>query len=76
MLKLKGILQDMGQPQAALAQSLGVSSAAVAQLVNHNLWPRRLEGELLRGRIRAFYQPLVLTMPRLLARLMRRMRLF
>ncbi len=54
MLKLKGILQDMGQPQAALAQSLGVSSAAVAQLVNHNLWPRRLEGEVLRGRIRAF----------------------
>lgn len=54
MLKLKGILQDMGKPQAALAQSLGVSSAAVAQLVNHNLWPRRLEGELLRGRIRAF----------------------
>lgn len=54
MLKLKGILQDMGKPQAALAQSLGVSSAAVAQLVNHNLWPRRLEGEVLRGRIRAF----------------------
>lgn len=54
MLKLKGILQDMGQPQAALAQSLGVSSAAVAQLVNHNLWPRRLEGEVLRRRIRAF----------------------
>ncbi|AMT90082.1 MULTISPECIES: ExeA family protein [Pseudomonas] len=54
MLKLKGILQDVGKPQAALAQSLGVSSAAVAQLVNHNLWPRRLEGEVLRGRIRAF----------------------
>ncbi|MBV4469907.1 ExeA family protein [Pseudomonas siliginis] len=54
MLKLKGILQGVGQPQAALAQSLGVSSAAVAQLVNHNLWPRRLEGEVLRGRIRAF----------------------
>ncbi|UST88419.1 ExeA family protein [Pseudomonas siliginis] len=54
MLKLKGILQDVGKPQAALAQSLGVSGAAVAQLVNHNLWPRRLESEALRGRIRAF----------------------
>jgi type II secretory pathway predicted ATPase ExeA len=54
MLKLKGILQEMGRPQAALAQSLCVSSAAVAQLVNHNLWPRKLDGEVLRGRIRSF----------------------
>jgi type II secretory pathway predicted ATPase ExeA len=54
MLKLKGILQDVGRPQAALAQALCVSSATVAQLVNHNLWPRSLDGEALRGRIRAF----------------------
>lgn len=54
MLRLKGILQDVGRPQAALAQSLGLSSAAVAQLVNHDLWPRRVEGEVLRGRIRGF----------------------
>jgi type II secretory pathway predicted ATPase ExeA len=54
MLKLKGILQEMGRPQAALAQSLRVSSATVAQLVNHNLWPRKLDGEVLRGRIRSF----------------------
>jgi type II secretory pathway predicted ATPase ExeA len=54
MLKLKGILQDVGRPQAALAQALCVSSATVAQLVNHNLWPRSLDGEAFRGRIRAF----------------------
>lgn len=54
MLKLKGILQGVGQPQAALAQSLRLSSASVAQLVNHNLWPRKLNGDELRGRIRTF----------------------
>ena len=54
MLRLKGILQGVGQPQAALAQSLRLSSASVAQLVNHNLWPRRLDGDELRGRIRTF----------------------
>lgn len=54
MLRLKGILQGVGQPQAALAQSLRLSSASVAQLVNHNLWPRRLDGDELRGRIRRF----------------------
>ncbi|MDU9028737.1 ExeA family protein [Pseudomonas mediterranea] len=54
MLKLKKILQAVGQPQAALAQSLNVSSATVAQLLNHGLWPRSLDGEVLRGRIRGF----------------------
>ncbi|CAI8880296.1 ExeA family protein [Pseudomonas brassicacearum] len=54
MLKLKRILQDVGRPQAALAHSLNLSCATIAQLVNHNLWPRRLDGEVLRGRIRGF----------------------
>lgn len=54
MLKLKKILQEVGRPQAALAQSLSLSSATVAQLLNHGLWPRSLDGDVLRGRIRGF----------------------
>ena len=54
MLRLKLILQAVGRPQAALAQSLSLSGATVAQLLNHGLWPRSLDGEVLRGRIRTF----------------------
>ena len=54
MLKLKRILQAMGVPQSRLAKSLGLSAATVAQLLNHGLWPRSLEGEALRVRIRTF----------------------
>ncbi|WP_416739258.1 ExeA family protein [Pseudomonas sp. NFX71] len=54
MLKLKHILQEVGQAQAALAASLSLSGATVAQLVNHGLWPRSLDGDELRGRIRSF----------------------
>ncbi len=54
MLKLKTILQAVGRPQAALAVSLRVSGATVAQLVNHGLWPRRLDRAELQRRIRVF----------------------
>lgn len=54
MLKLKEVLQGMGRPQSALADSLKISEAAVAQLLNHGLWPRRLDSGDLQGRIRAF----------------------
>ncbi|MFL1515266.1 ExeA family protein [Pseudomonas prosekii] len=54
MLKLKMILQGLDRPQAALAQSLRLSGATVAQLLNHGLWPRSLDGDDLRVRIRAF----------------------
>lgn len=54
MLKLKEVLQGMGRPQSALAESLKISEAAVAQLLNHGLWPRRLDSVDLQGRIRMF----------------------
>lgn len=54
MLKLKHVLQGVGRPQSALAESLSLSSAAVAQLLNHGQWPRSLDCEELQGRIRVF----------------------
>ncbi|APC14554.1 transposase [Pseudomonas frederiksbergensis] len=54
MLKLKYVLQGVGRPQSALAESLNLSSAAVAQLLNHGQWPRSLDNEELQGRIRVF----------------------
>ncbi|AZD92023.1 MULTISPECIES: ExeA family protein [Pseudomonas] len=54
MLKLKQVLQGVGRPQAALAESLSLSEAAVAQLLNHGQWPRSLDSDELQGRIRVF----------------------
>lgn len=54
MLKLKEVLRGMGRPQSALAESLKISEAAVAQLLNHGLWPRSLDSTELQGRIRRF----------------------
>lgn len=54
MLKLKEVLRGMGRPQSALAESLKISEAAVAQLLNHGLWPRSLDSGDLQGRIRVF----------------------
>lgn len=54
MLKLKQVLLDVGKRQSALAESLQVSSAAVAQLVNHNQWPRSLDQAELKARIAVF----------------------
>jgi type II secretory pathway predicted ATPase ExeA len=54
MLKLKHVLQRVGRPQSALAESLGLSGATVAQLLNHGQWPRSLDSDELQGRIRVF----------------------
>ena len=54
MLKLKQVLQGVGRPQSALAESLKLSGAAVAQLLNHSQWPRSLDIADLQGRIRMF----------------------
>lgn len=51
MLELKNVLEAIGQPQAALASELGISPAAVAQLVNHDQWPRSQDRECLQQRI-------------------------
>jgi type II secretory pathway predicted ATPase ExeA len=47
MLRLKGVLEAIGQPQSALASALKVSPATVAQLVNHGQWPRSQDRECL-----------------------------
>ncbi|NNJ15479.1 AAA family ATPase [Pseudomonas putida CSV86] len=54
MLKLKQVLIDVGKRQSALAESLRLSSATVAQLVNHNQWPRSLDQAELKARIAVF----------------------
>lgn len=46
MLKLKRVLQHRGVTQTALGKRLRLSPAAVAQIVNHDLWPKRREVEL------------------------------
>ncbi|MEC5207421.1 type II secretory pathway predicted ATPase ExeA [Vogesella perlucida] len=43
MLKLKNVLQKVGRKQADLAEHLGLSQAAVAQIVNHGEWPKSLD---------------------------------
>lgn len=40
MLKLKRVLTEAGIAQAALARDCGVSPATIAQIVNHNQWPK------------------------------------
>lgn len=54
MLKLKHVLHRVGQQQVELAKSLNVSQATIAQLLNHGLWPRRLNNDELQDRIRVF----------------------
>ncbi|MGO2703378.1 ExeA family protein [Pseudomonas helleri] len=54
MLNLKQVLKGLGRPQSALAESLKLSAATIAQLINHGQWPRSLDSADLQGRIRAF----------------------
>lgn len=54
MLNLKRILDSLGLQQKALANHLELSPAAVAQIVNHNHWPKRPPQEELKQKIREF----------------------
>ncbi|AOJ05106.1 hypothetical protein WS70_25650 [Burkholderia mayonis] len=51
MLILKSVLQRASIKQAELAEHLNLSQAAVAQIVNHGVWPRSLDDLDLRERI-------------------------
>ncbi|ERJ39111.1 MULTISPECIES: AAA family ATPase [Burkholderia] len=51
MLVLKSVLQRASLKQAELAEHLNLSQAAVAQIVNHGVWPRSLDDLDLRERI-------------------------
>ncbi|EFR4600565.1 hypothetical protein H1Y11_001495, partial [Salmonella enterica] len=55
MLLLKQQLQHLQISQAEIAGELGISEAAIAQLVNHGQWPRR-KTEQLRKRITELLQ--------------------
>lgn len=41
MLNLKIALKELGQPQAGVAAHCDVSPATIAQLINHNRWPKK-----------------------------------
>lgn len=54
MLKLKDVLAKAKVQQAELARSVDLSQAAIAQLINHNQWPKSLDRKALQGRIEKF----------------------
>lgn len=53
-MSLKQVLKQARIEQKALAQAIGVSPATVAQIVNHNLWPKSLSQSELQQKIRDF----------------------
>ena len=50
-LKLKHVLLQIGASHAALARSLEVSPATVAEIVNHGKWPKRIDRNDLQAHI-------------------------
>lgn len=53
-LKLKNVLAGTGKSQADLARHLGLSPATVAQIVNHDIWPKSIAQNTLRDTIRTY----------------------
>ncbi|MBN0084426.1 transposase, partial [Pseudomonas aeruginosa] len=51
MLKLKEVLASLGKPQTDQARAVDLSPAAIAQLINHNQWPKSLDQQQLAWRI-------------------------
>lgn len=51
MLALKAVLARHGMSQAALARAINVSPATIAQLINHEQWPKTPDETQLKGRI-------------------------
>ncbi|MFU4942480.1 AAA family ATPase, partial [Pseudomonas aeruginosa] len=49
MLKLKEVLAGVSKTQADLARAVDLSPAAIAQLINHGLWPKSLDKSRLFG---------------------------
>jgi len=56
MLRLKSLLAALKLPQARLASACGISTAALAQLVNHERWPVKVAQDDLRMRMTEFLQ--------------------
>jgi type II secretory pathway predicted ATPase ExeA len=53
-MKLKQVLVKCGESQKALATAIGLSPASVAQLVNHGQWPKTLDAEQIKQKVREF----------------------
>ena len=56
MLRLKEVLTQLGSDQKALAEHLQLSKATVAQLINHNQWPKTLPRPALESSINHFLE--------------------
>ncbi|WP_049295832.1 ExeA family protein [Pseudomonas aeruginosa] len=54
MLKLKEVLAGVSKTQADLARAVDLSPAAIAQLINHVLWPKSLDKSRLFGAVADF----------------------
>jgi len=54
MLNLKGVLRNAGKTQADLARALKLSPATIAQLINHEEWPRSVDRAALKNQIDSF----------------------
>lgn len=54
MLKLKDVLSGLRLQQKALAKALDLSTASVAQLVNHNQWPKSLSADSIKEKVQGF----------------------
>lgn len=56
MLQLKSLLKQLGTSQAMLARAVDLSPATVAQIINHNHWPRSLDCAHIKHRTQMFLQ--------------------
>ncbi|MFC7419375.1 ExeA family protein [Iodobacter arcticus] len=54
MLRLKGVLHSLLIKQSDLATAIGVSDAGIAQIINHNDWPKLKKMDELKATILAF----------------------
>jgi type II secretory pathway predicted ATPase ExeA len=54
VLKLKDVLAGLRLQQKTLAKALDLSTASVAQLVNHNQWPKSLSADSIKEKVQGF----------------------
>lgn len=54
MIKLKHILEQTGLKQVTLARDLGLSPAAINQIINYGVYPKSLDKEAIQAHIKEF----------------------
>lgn len=57
MLKLKAVLKDLRVPQIDVARYCGISAGAFAQIVNHDLWPKKPTQKDVKAKVLEFLAP-------------------